>query len=64
MNLMREFEMARREAVTFLDRKDQKTEIRRSKDNQQWVINRVVNSLSAEQINKRYISWMELRYKV
>ena len=27
MNLNREFEMARREAVTYLERKDQKTEI-------------------------------------
>ena len=33
MNLNREFEMARREAVTYLERKDQKTEIKKTKDN-------------------------------
>ena len=52
MNLNREFEMARREAVTYLDRKDQKTEIKKTKDNMQWSINLLPKKLPHDQINK------------
>ena len=52
MNLNREFEMARREAVTYLERKDQKTEIKKTKDNMQWSINLLPKKLPHDQINK------------
>ena len=52
MNLNREFEMARREAVTYLERKDQKTEIKKTKDNMQWSINLIPKKISHDQINK------------
>ena len=52
MNLNREFEMARRKAVTYLDRKDQKTEIKRTKDNMTWSINLLPKKLPHDQINK------------
>ena len=52
MNLNREFEMARREAVTYLERKDQKTEIKKAKDNMQWSINLLPKKLPHDQINK------------
>ena len=52
MNLNREFEMARREAVSYLERKDQKTEIKKPKDNMQWSINLLPKKLPHDQINK------------
>lgn len=53
-NLNREFEMARREAVNFLNHRDQRTELRKMKDNQAWVINFVQRNLKSDQINKRW----------
>ena len=46
--------MARREAVTFLNHRDQRTELRKMKENQAWVINFVQRNLKPDQINKRY----------
>ena len=46
--------MARREAVTFLNHRDQRTELRKIKENQAWVINFVQRNLKPDQINKRY----------
>ena len=36
-NLNREFEMARREAVSFLNHRDQRVELRKMKENQETV---------------------------
>ena len=46
--------MARREAVSFLNHRDQRTELRKMKENQAWVINFVQRNLKPDQINKRY----------
>ena len=55
MNLNREFEMARREAVSFLDRKEQKLELKKNKENVEWVVNFLSKSFTSEQINKRKV---------
>ena len=55
MNLNREFEMARREAVSFLDRKEQKLELKKNKENVEWVVNFLSQSFTSEQINKRKV---------
>ena len=55
MSLNKEFEMARREAVTFLSKEDQKREIRKRLDNgKTWIVNLKETQMKRDQLLKRF----------
>lgn len=60
MSLNKEFEMARREAVSFLSREDQKREIRKRLDNgKTWIVNLKETQIKRDQQLRRFKVFLE-----